>query len=878
MHSFKFSSKLRIFEAQAKMTFSMVEKGSYIGMLEFQGSGISLDGIIRRLWKQVAGNKKYPFPKFNARFKSINVQMLDSGDDSVFLIQTIVGKIDISIYFTKNKEAGSTQIVSLSSISPIVIDKLPGVDAPLDDPIIANFTFHLSSKDTTVRFEEGEEKVFTKGFSYDFDLKLPETEQETFTFTIPTKEEAYAQPSSEKSSPEEKEATDNLGLDIPSVLWHPLNKKIGPVTFHKVGLTLEDEKIWVLLNTDFEFANLTLALKGLRIGSNVDNLGTDISFGLDGIGIAYQSPFFGVVGLLINEKDSDQYAGSITVRSKFLSINGAGAYGKVDGNNSVFVYALVDYPLGGVPFFFVQGLALGFGYNRLVNIPPIEKLSEFPLVQQAVGSLPAIKQGELLESLANNLADAFPPSQGNLFFAVGVKFTSFKLLDAFLLLVVGFGERLKFDVVGIGALSLPPMLNKPQVYVEVVMRTAFLPEEGAIKIRGTVSPNSFILSDNARLSGGFAFYTWFKDSEDLSTRAGDFVLTLGGYHPRYNKPTHYPDVPAVDLTWYVTKDFFLKGQSYLALTPGAIMLGGSFKAVYIANNFKAAFDFEMDLLAQWKPFYYDFTTTINAQIEFKANILRVQKTVSMDVGAELEIFGPDFSGKASINVKTFGINFNFGLDFGSKQEVDKTIGWNEFKESFLPEDEKIVSINVVDGLSEEESDVIEVNPKDLKLQIESIIPATSTDIDEEEIGNTFGIYPMGLEELTSEISIELSDEDAEFELVKFVKKNIPSALWSNKEVVELNDAPMVNDALSGFVIQAAAPIFEEAITINTTKLKSTISEQNNAWNWNEATLKNSQSFDFDAITSSYTGDFHFLSKKDKELRQFRSKIMVVDGL
>ena len=62
----------------------------------------------------------------------------------------------------------------------------------------------------------------------------------------------------------------------------------------------------------------------------------------------------------------------------------------------------------------------------------------------------------------------------------------------------------------------------------------------------------------------------------------------------------------------------------------------------------------------------------------------------MDVGAELEIFGPEFSGKANIDIKTFGINFNFGIDFGSKQEVDRNIDWKTFKESFLPEDEKIV--------------------------------------------------------------------------------------------------------------------------------------------------------------------------------------------
>jgi hypothetical protein len=878
MHTFKFSSKLRIFETQAIMTFSMAEKGNYNGMLEFlENGGVSLDGIVRNFWKKVAGQKTYPFPKLNARFKSINVQMMDTVEGGLFLIQAVVGQIEVSIYFNKNKDAGSTQIISIASIRPIVIDRLPGVDVPLEEPIIVNFTFNLASRDTTVNLGEGEEKAFTKGFSYDFDLKLPQTEQETFTFTIPTKEEAYAEPVNTKNvSVPTKEETGEVG--IPSVFWYELNRKIGPATFHKIGLTLEGEKIWVLLNTDFSFANLTLALKGLRIGSDLDKLGTNVRVGLDGLGVAYQSPFFSVVGLLVNEKDSDQYIGSITIKSKFLSIFGAGAYGKIDGNNSVFVYALVDYPIGGVPFFFVQGLALGFGYNRLVNIPSIEKLSEFPLVQQAVGNRPAIKQGELLESLANNLGEAFPLSQGNLFFAVGVKFTSFKLLDAFLLLVVGFGERLKFDVVGIGALSLPPMLDKPQVYIELVMRTAFLPEEGAIKIRGSVSPNSFILSDNARLSGGFAFYAWFKDSENLSTRAGDFVLTLGGYHPRFNKPEHYPDVPRVDLTWHVTENFFIKGQSYLALTPGAIMLGGSFKAVYIASNFKASFDFEMDLLAQWKPFYYDFTTTINAQIEFKASILRVHKTISMDVGADLEIFGPDFSGKANINIKTFGINFNFGIDFGSKQEFAKNIDWQSFKEGFLPEEGQVLSIQVVDGLNEQSDDFITVNPKDFKLQIESIIPATKTDVDEDEVGQSFGIYPMGLTELTSEISVEISDEAAEFELYEMVKKNVPSALWSSRGVLELNDPSMVTDALSGFVIQAAAPAHEAEITLNTSALSNTVFELEKAWSWENPMLETNTSFDFDAITSNYTGAFHLLSLKQDAITTLRSKIMVVNEL
>lgn len=870
-HSFTFKSKLKIFGISARLSFAMLEAGNYSGQLDFLEEGVSMDKIIYQFWQKVGGGKQFPFPRFKTRLKSIEVQIIEQAEDSIFLIQTVVNSIEVSIFFTKKKTEAATQIISLRSVAPIVIDSLPGVSTKLNDPIVANFTFNLCSKTTTVNYGNGFEKTYSKGFSYDLDLKLPETEPSTFTFTIPEKSAAYA-----FDTPEIKEKNANTGFEIPSVFWFDWNEKIGPATFYKIGLTLKDGKLWVLWNVDFSFSRLTLALMGLRMGSDVNEWGNNIELGLDGIGVAYDSPFFGITGLLIQDKTSDNFVGSITLRSRFLSIFGAGAYGKIDGNNSVFVYALVDYPLGGVPFFFVEGLALGFGYNRAVNVPPVERLSEFPLVQQALGTSPAIHKGELLQSLAHNLAEAFPLSQDNLFLAVGVKFTSFKLLDAFLLLVVGFGERLKFNLVGIGSLSLPPMFEKPQVYIEVVMQTAFLPEEGAIKIRGNISKNSYILSDNARLSGGFAFYAWFKDHEKLGTRAGDFVINLGGYHPLFKKPTHYPDVPRVDLTWYVTENLYLKGQSYFALTPAAVMLGGQFKAVWSSDNFKAAFDFEMNLLTQWKPFFYDFKTRINAQIEFKAKILRTHKTITMDVGANLDIWGPEFSGKAQVTVKTFGINFNFGLEFGSKKEVERTLDWAAFKTGFLPKDNQVLSVNIVDGLTTKEGETLTVNPKDLTLRIESVIPATGLDLDETEKGASFGIYPMSLSALTSEISVTLSDEIAPFELVEFVYKNVPAALWSNRETVELNTPSMVTDTLSGFVIRAEAPQFDNEIPLDAATLITEANVKKGAWNWSSFKNTKNDVFDFDGITKGYEGSFYKMTPSDEELKRLRNKVAVVE--
>ena len=54
-----------------------------------------------------------------------------------------------------------------------------------------------------------------------------------------------------------------------------------------------------------------------------------------------------------------------------------------------------------------------------------------------------------------------------------------------------------------------------------------------------MSNDSYLFCRDARLTGGFAFYSWFKGEY-----AGDFVLSVGGYHPQFQRG-HYPAVDRV---------------------------------------------------------------------------------------------------------------------------------------------------------------------------------------------------------------------------------------------------------------------------------------------------------------------------------------------
>ena len=78
------------------------------------------------------------------------------------------------------------------------------------------------------------------------------------------------------------------------------------------------------------------------------------------------------------------YDGMLRVQFEQLNLAAIGSYSQYHGHNSVFAYLVLDYPLGGPAFFFVTGLAAGFGYNRDFHPPSIDGVVNFPLVAEAV--------------------------------------------------------------------------------------------------------------------------------------------------------------------------------------------------------------------------------------------------------------------------------------------------------------------------------------------------------------------------------------------------------------------------------------------------------------------------------------------------------------
>jgi hypothetical protein len=616
------------------------------------------------------------------------------------------------------------------------------------------------------------------------------------------------------------------------VRWIDMQKSFGPVQFKRVGLQYEEKVLWFFLDASLAAAGLTLSLDGLAAGASLQDLVPH--FQLRGLGLDYKSGPVEIGGAFLRRTidGADEYSGLAIIKAEMLSLAAIGSYTYREGHPSLFVYAILDMPLGGPAFFYITGLAAGFGYNRRLLMPSIEELGQFPLVAEAVGGVSGTKD---LATELNLLSKYLPPVVGEYFLAIGVKFTTFKMIESFALLAVQFGNRFELDILGLSTLVVPTpeaaQAVEPLAEVQLALLVTFAPDDGFFGIRAQLTPNSFLFSRACHLTGGFAFYTWFAPPYE-----GDFVITLGGYHPAFNIPAHYPRVPRLGFNWQITSELSIKGGAYYALTPSALMAGGELQAVWQSGGLRVWFTIGADFLISWKPYHYDARVWAEFGVMLTFEFFGTQH-ITLCLGADLHIWGPDFSGEAIIHLWIISFTIHFGSDAAPKP---LPIDWPTFRASFLPKDNEICSVAVKQGLvsqggkdqkdgsndekdrSDNTKDLGVINPKHFALVTNSVIPvkkAYRRDVNEvnkivlaSNAPLQFGIGAMGIAadaELQTSQTIIINREGlpAEQEFAfNPITKNTPAGLWGYDLSPDLNRDERTIQAVTGFEIVPAKPI------------------------------------------------------------------------
>lgn len=593
------------------------------------------------------------------------------------------------------------------------------------------------------------------------------------------------------------------------LLWFRLERKFSAFTIHRIGLGFDGQTITFAFDAELAAGAFQVAVEGMGVSVRVAERIMP-SFDLAGLSVGFRNPMLSVSGgfrhLVSGEAES--YDGALLIAAKAFSIRAVGSY----SDGSFLAYGILRTKMGGPPALSVTGLAVGFGLNKYLELPAIEEVKAYPFVAAAMD--PGFTVGELLDGIKSKITTL--PGQN--FLAAGLSFCSFGMAVSFVLLTVSFGKHMEIGVLGLSELTVPPMTKKdPIAKATLALKAAVLPEIGVVSVEAQLMEDSYLLSRNCRLTGGFAFYLWFA-----GMHKGDFVITLGGYRKGYCKPEYYPDVPRLGFSWCAAPGLMLRGELYFALTPAMVCAGGKLEAVFEMGALRAWFTAYTDITIGWKPFYYELTVGIGLGASITLDLWLFSMTFTLEMAVDLYIKGPEFGGRARI--KWWVISFT--IAFGEQAEVVEAIEWDEFKKTFLQEE--IISIQAAEGKigtvkitergKEKEIDVLHADTA--RIMVESLVPSSEVTVNGKEnfsgTAGLFGVLPMGDTRLYAPLSVNVSEKgyaqaflfgDCKADMIT---QNVPKALWAAKNQSKgygEEDGELIKNAVTGVSLKFPSKAF-----------------------------------------------------------------------
>lgn len=832
---------------------------------------------------------------------------------------------NLMVIYSKNKTGTTSKWLLGLDIAlgdGLRLDSLPLVGKGLPDAIARitiepSLRFVAASKAFTLKeirkFNESLPEEIDKlpdpgeGKGKDADISVPKGFSLSGTLGLPDAPNILPVGSEEGESTPEDSASDSEATASNLGIWFNIEKSFGPFFLKQIGFQYAETdnkgELAVLFDAALKVSDFTLACDDLTLTLPLDGTLTP-GFSLPGVGIEYKSKNLEVAGALLHTqkvKDGipyEEYIGTAIIKFKLSSkggkagksfgVSAIGSYTYYNGEPALFLYVVLEFPLVVPPCFLITGFALGFGYNRYLKVPSIEKLTEFPLVAQAMGGVSnseTSETGALITEQLSKLDEYIPLSPGSGFVAIGLKFTCFKMVDCFALLTIAFGEGFEMNLLGIASMKIPTPTEDSKnlsciAQVTLLLRARFSLDEGVISVEAQLGSDSYILSKACRLTGGFAVYFWFD-----GPHAGDFVITLGGYHPEFKKPAHYPTVPRLGFNWQVGSVLSLKGEMYFALCAHAIMAGGRLEANFRLGSLWANFIAEAHFLISWKPYYYDIL--IQVRIEAGVGILG-----PVGLGVKLHLWGPEFGGTATFWILFIKVTIEFG---DQSSRLPTPINWETFKASFLPDDAAVCTLTVTQGLvrqleTAEGTPLFIVNAKEFELVTNSVIPTKQASyyadpLTKAQANTHFGARSMGIKdddlETTHNIKITRNGVDVNKSEFSFepATQQIPTGLWGDARVTmsrsterllppQPNEQQFLENTLSGFrILPGNPPKPGNTQSIDVAKLQYDIVPIKDAYAWKNISAFGANSASDESRKTTMKNSIASTSNKRNQLLQ-----------
>jgi hypothetical protein len=613
------------------------------------------------------------------------------------------------------------------------------------------------------------------------------------------------QPKSDNPSPIEAFATGapsagqpkpipSAGGSPASVKWVSLQRSIGPIHLNRIGgrwIGGKDGGVQALLDAGLSTSAFAIEFSGLAVTvplfqySSIDHYSVQLS----GLAVSFSSPSISIEGGLAyaSVQGIDSYAGSLVVTAPSFSLIAAAGFQKFNnGDYSLFAVAKLKRALGGPPAFQITAITLGFGYNRAIIAPTIRDVQSFPLLTL---------DNSTIEGASKAIDGVSPFEAGQYWIAAGIEFSSFGHFESKVLAILEVGKETAILILGQTHGKFPAESSGPTYgYIELDIEIVIEPAKGLFKAEAILSHNSYVLDPNCHLTGGFAFYSWFG----ASPNAGDFVFTVGGYHPAFQAPSHYPVVPRLGFNWQVSEHVQIKGGAYLAITPSCVMAGGSLEVLFQDGNLRAWLTAYADFIINWSPFHFQADIGITVGISYAIHFWFINTTLRFELGATLNLYGPPTGGVLHIHLWVISFSIAFGAQSNS---VPPPLGRDEFlqlvsKRSSPDSTSSLISIAITSGLirehEEEAKKIWIIRAGAVAFDITTPVPARMVTLNNANVyedKSPICARPMRAQLEASALTITIAKVTLqgvpEIKIDKFTstpyKQNLPGALWGGKD-------------------------------------------------------------------------------------------------
>lgn len=467
------------------------------------------------------------------------------------------------------------------------------------------------------------------------------------------------------------------------LIWIPVQASFGPLYLDKIGISGTGGNLVIGVDGSVKVDGLELDLDDLSITAPIASLSNLSTWGLDLQGLALNWAPAGLItitgGLDKSIVNATEYDGMLSVQAAGVGVTVVGSYADPDYPSFVF-FAVLDATFGGPPYCFVLGVGGGGGYNR--NFIPPATVDDVPnsFLIKALNTF----RGDPM-AVVQSAGSESPPARGGIWIGAGVRFSSFVFIETTAVVYLALDGGVDVGILGTAAMQFPSS-DFTIISVELALKAEFSSQQGLLSVQAQLTDNSWLLSKDCQLTGGFAFFIWFNNQQ--------FLITLGGYNPTFQKPSYFPDVPRLGFNWAVSKVLTIKGQSYFALCSTAIMAGARLDAtlnVPCVNLWATAY---ADFLVSWDPFYYKIDIGISVGATFSINILFGTISVTVSIGADLAIDGPPFHGSADVHLEICTVT----VLFGNKSTKPQGLHWQNFVTKYLGDTSKINTIVPVSGI------------------------------------------------------------------------------------------------------------------------------------------------------------------------------------